>query len=214
MSNRGADNFNLRILYWHLPRISLDVVKVKLVLNLQVFDIGFGLVIFGAVQSMMSRGGKKSSSRNTERRRGSFSFLGGMQDKELISNVVGYATRVAAHKELSTCLLCCKKTCDNAQLAQECLGKHHSRPGPQCCSKFLFCQTDKELISNVVGYATRVAAHKELSTCLLCCKKTCDNAQLAQECPGKHHRWCTSKLKTDSMESSRNIFTTSLLQAP
>nr|GEV93330.1 protoporphyrinogen oxidase, mitochondrial [Tanacetum cinerariifolium] len=39
----------------------------------------FGSVISGAVQSMMSRGGKKSSSGNSKRRRGSFSFLGGMQ---------------------------------------------------------------------------------------------------------------------------------------
>ncbi|GJV74073.1 hypothetical protein Tco_1494068, partial [Tanacetum coccineum] len=49
-------------------------------------------------------------------------------DKELISNVVGYATGAAAHKEFSTCLACCKKTCDNTQLAYECPGKHHSRP--------------------------------------------------------------------------------------
>nr|GEY58613.1 hypothetical protein [Tanacetum cinerariifolium] len=31
------------------------------------------------------------------------------QDKELISNVFGSA----AHTEFSTCLACCKKTCDN-----------------------------------------------------------------------------------------------------
>ncbi|GKE01568.1 protoporphyrinogen oxidase, mitochondrial isoform X1, partial [Tanacetum coccineum] len=42
-------------------------------------EIRFGSVISGAVQSMMSRGGKKNSSGNSKRRRGSFSFLGGMQ---------------------------------------------------------------------------------------------------------------------------------------
>ncbi|GJW96590.1 pyruvate/phosphoenolpyruvate kinase [Tanacetum coccineum] len=46
------------------------------------------------------------------------------------SNVVGYATGAAAHKEFSKCLACYKKTCDNTQqLAHECPGKHHSRPG-------------------------------------------------------------------------------------
>ncbi|GKB19950.1 hypothetical protein Tco_0853873, partial [Tanacetum coccineum] len=47
---------------------------------------------------------------------------------------------------------------------------------------------DKGLMSNVVGYATRAAAHKQFSMGLACCKKTCDNAQLTHECRGKHHR--------------------------
>nr|GEV94608.1 hypothetical protein [Tanacetum cinerariifolium] len=132
-------------------------------------------------------------------------------DKGLMSNVVGYATGAAAHKQFSMCLACCKKTCDNAQVAHECHGNHHNTFFDHGRSHLALptvpivrvswhwhlvqglknnavqSKQDKGLMSNVVGYATGAAAHKQFSMCLACCKKTCDNAQVAHECHGNHH---------------------------